>query len=287
MDTTGTNDSQGVFTLEEVERLTPNKTSLPASLAFISSALQRLGITERLNLMSNDPQDVLDACNAIYSLLLQHEKDVEYKGHLRQEVQDARRRLQVEQRERAKLESQLENKERDVFKMSQNARNRDETHKEDAAKARRDAEDLNKRLLANERRVVQMRHEIKRKEKEYEKLQQKLSKYLTENGKTEKTALDIVGQLSRGLRNQNVSPQRPPRQDEGLKTIVSAYETKQQEYKKEIEGLKKALNALQEEHTRALNRVDEKRKSKVEVNRLVDDSFIQGKSTRNISLCFL
>jgi hypothetical protein len=34
--------------------------------------------------MSNDPQHVVETCNAIYGLLLQHEKDVEYKETLKQ-----------------------------------------------------------------------------------------------------------------------------------------------------------------------------------------------------------
>ena len=39
--------------------------------------------------------------------------------------------------------------------------------------AKREAEELGKRLVGVERRVVQMQHEIRRKEKEYERLQER------------------------------------------------------------------------------------------------------------------
>lgn len=67
----------------EIEQMSPSKTSLSSSMNFISSALKRLGISDSLNLMSNDPQHVVETCNAIYGLLLQHEKDVEYKETLK------------------------------------------------------------------------------------------------------------------------------------------------------------------------------------------------------------
>lgn len=49
----------------------------------------------------------------------------------------------------------------------------EEAHRRELAGARREAEELQKRLAAQERRVVQLQHEVKRKEKEYERLQEK------------------------------------------------------------------------------------------------------------------
>lgn len=72
-----------VLSTDEMERMSPSKNSLSSSIKFISSALKRLGITDSLNLMSNDPQHAVETCNAIYGLLLQHEKDVEYKETLK------------------------------------------------------------------------------------------------------------------------------------------------------------------------------------------------------------
>lgn len=72
-----------VLSGDEIEQMSPSKNSLSSSIKFISSALKRLGISDNLNLMSNDPQHVVETCNAIYGLLLQHEKDVEYKEILK------------------------------------------------------------------------------------------------------------------------------------------------------------------------------------------------------------
>jgi hypothetical protein len=49
----------------------------------------------------------------------------------------------------------------------------EEAQKREVAGVRRECEELQKRLAAQERRVVQLQHEVKRKEKEYERLQEK------------------------------------------------------------------------------------------------------------------
>lgn len=49
----------------------------------------------------------------------------------------------------------------------------DEVRREEVRAARRDADDLSKKLAGSERRCVQMQHEIRRKEKEYERLQER------------------------------------------------------------------------------------------------------------------
>ena len=49
----------------------------------------------------------------------------------------------------------------------------EEARKQEVAGVRRECEDLQKRLAAQERRVVQLQHEVKRKEKEYERLQER------------------------------------------------------------------------------------------------------------------
>lgn len=72
-----------VLSADEMERMSPSKNSLSSSIDFISSALKRMGISDSLNLLSNDPQHVVETCNAIYGLLLQHEKDIEYKETLK------------------------------------------------------------------------------------------------------------------------------------------------------------------------------------------------------------
>jgi chromosome segregation ATPase len=168
----------------------------------------------------------------------------------------------------------MESKEREVAGLAQKALTKDASWKDQAAKAKKEVDELQKRLLGSERKIVQMRHEIKRKENEYERLQRRLSKYLADNKKAESAVLDLAGQVSKSLAKSPIK-QRQLYQDDNLKTVVTAYESKQSEYKKEIEELRTALMTLQKEHSEALNTVAERRDPK-EAVRIVDDEFIQG-----------
>lgn len=191
------------------------------------------------------------------------------------EVLESRRLLQIEKKERTKLGCQMESKEREVAGMAQKALSKDASWKDQAAKAKREVDELQKRLLGSERKIVQMRHEIKRKENEYERLQRRLSKYLADNRKAESAVLDLAGQVSKGFAKSPIK-QRQLYQDDNIKTVVTAYESKQAEYKKEIEELRTALMTLQKEHSEALNTVAERRRDPKEAVRIVDEEFIQG-----------
>lgn len=248
--------------------------SLPRSVEFVSSALQRVGIDKSINLMSNQPEDIAETCDAIYTLLVKHEKDIEYKERLKGELLETRQFLQLEKKEKLKLKNHLDSKEKELKSWEAKARVKDETWKDDATKAKREVEDLRRRLKGSESKVVHMTHELKKKEKEYEKLQERLSKYLTDKKKCELAATDIAGKLVKGGGSSTSSGNRHIRCDDGIQSIVTSYENKQAQHVKEINELKAALASLQTEHARAMNAATDKRQVTTEVETIVDKEFM-------------
>lgn len=249
--------------------------SLPRSVEFVSSALQRVGIEKSINLMSNQPEDVAETCDAIYTLLVKHEKDIEYKEKLKGELLESRQFLQLEKKEKLKLRNQIDCKEKELKSWEAKARVKDETWKDDATKAKREVDDLRRRLKGSESKVVHMAHELKKKEKEYEKLQERLSKYLTDKKKCEMAATDIAGKLVKGGGSSTSSGNRSIRFDDGIQSIVTSYENKQAQHVKEINELKAALASLQTEHARAMNAAMDKQQATTEAETIVDKEFIE------------
>lgn len=229
-----------------------------------------MGLCENINLQSNKSSDLVSTCNVIYGLLLQHQKDIKFKDQLKQELQKARLDVQTAEKDRSKLEARLGAKEREIGGITNKARAGDEARREEVTRLRRENEDLQKRNMGYERRVVQMQHEIKRKEKDYERLQERLSHYLADKRRSDTAALDMAGKLSQGLASgaigagalginasmsssQQQQLSRTQRSDEGLKAVVAAYESKQAELARENKDLKSALSSLQAEYKTAIN----------------------------------
>ncbi len=258
-----------------------SEASIHTSVAFLQDTLTGMGLSEELDLMSSEPADVATTCNALYALLLQHQKDAQYKEQLRQEMSRTRSEIKLMDRERSKLEAMLDNKEREIGALSNRARAGEDARKEEVSKARRESDDLQKRLLGSERRLVQMQHEIKRKEKDYERLQERLSHYLADKKRNENAALDMAGKLVTGGAATAALSKSAVRSDEGLKAVVAAYEGKQSELARENKDLRAALSSLQGEYKEALNASMARREADAAAGPVVEESFLRKVPTMN------
>ncbi|KAI3435003.1 hypothetical protein D9Q98_003055 [Chlorella vulgaris] len=246
---------------ELMEGVYASESTLHSSVAFLRSTLAGLGFCQDLNLMSSEPADVVSTCNTIYGLLLQHQKDCKFREQLKQDMHRLRLDMGVADKERGRLETRLAAKEREIGGLSNKAKATSDQHTEQLQAAKKEAEELQKKVVGCERRIVQMQHEIKRKEKEYERLQERLGNYLADRKRSEKAALDMAGKLTQQLqadqpggRGARGGTSAALRSDEGLKAVVAAYEAKQVDLGKENRDLKAALASLQAEYKEALNR---------------------------------
>ncbi|GAB4815629.1 hypothetical protein N2152v2_008085 [Parachlorella kessleri] len=247
--------------------------TLNTSVAFLRNTLAGLGFCQDLNLLSTDPEDVVQTCNTIYGLLLQHQKDSRFKDQLKAEVHRLRLDMQTGEKERVRLDSRLQAKEREIGGLLNKQRAADEACKQEVAGVRRECEDQQKRLAAQERRVVQLQHEVKRKEKEYERLQERLAHHLADKKKSDKAVLDMAGRVTQQLQVEKAVR----RTDEGLKAVVAAYEQRQGELVRENKDLKASLASMQAEYKEVVNRQVKQQQADVAsaAGPLVDDNFLQ------------
>lgn len=239
-----------------------------------------MGLCRKLRLSSNDPRDVVTTANVIYGLLLQHEQDSTYKDGLKTEMQRARADVVAAERDRARYEQRLDAKDREIGAVRNMVKAGEDARKQELGKARREIEDLQKRLMASDRRFVQMQHEIKRKEKEFERLQERLANYLAERRQREKAVLDMVsGQMTfdssnAGGHRTNLPGSINVKSDEGMKAVIAAYEGKQAEMARENRDLKSALASLQAEYKEVLNAATARREADLASGPVFDESFL-------------
>lgn len=108
----------------------------------------------------------------------------------------------------------------------------------------------------------------------------RLSHYLADKKRNEKAVLEMAGQLTQQLAAGSgaTGNSRSIRSDEGIKAVVAAYETKQQELAKENKDLRAALSSLQAEHRQALNLQGTPRGGMAASfgSNVLDESFLKG-----------
>lgn len=143
-------------------------------------------------------------------------------------------------------------------------------HQEELELLVRDRENLQKECTALNHRQIQFQHEIRRKELQYEWLQEKLRRYLAERKRESETSMEIVGRFRKHqppqkeknkitskldeLKQGSSKGGRQPKLDESMvKMIVTAYEEKQKELLAENNDLQTALNNVRKEYAQIMN----------------------------------
>eukprot|EP00210_Caulerpa_lentillifera_P001208 g1164.t1 len=248
------------------------KTTVSRTLA--SSYFVEYGFSGKVNLLASDsPEDTANTLNCIHQLLqrLQHEQ------LLRNDAQAEYRRikgdLQSMEATLQKLRREIEIRERDIGTLKIRDRQMQASHQEELILLIRDRDNLQKECNNLSQRQIQFQHEIRRKEVNYEWLQEKLRKYLADRKKESEASMEIVGRLRKqrpqtdkgkiaskldelipGRSNSANKMTRMPKLDESMvKMIVSAYEEKRQELLAENQDLQNALNNVRKEYAQIMN----------------------------------
>ena len=267
------NGSSYVHTLE---RLSPSKGTAPISqsMAFIQSALQRVGITKSIDLESADPSSVRNVCDAIYTLLLQIEQGEEYKGKLQREVQESRHLINLERKQSQRLKDELEVKEKQLKNSENKSNMRDETVKDELGRYKALTADLRKRVKGGESKLNHMAHALDKKEKEYNRLQERMSAYLSDKKERNQKVTEIAGKVGRIPGTINSLSPRQVRQDDGIQGIISVYESKQRDYVRQIKELKSSLASTEALYADAMNNLEKRQTAAVDSSTTVDTEFI-------------
>ncbi|CAM6090935.1 unnamed protein product [Calypogeia fissa] len=226
--------------------------NLDQCVKYVKQMLNTYGFPSNLDLYSNDPESLVYTINCIYALLQYRQRDIEF----RRSVDDQRQRTMSDMaRLEAKVErqdAQLASKERELSSLTVKAQKAEMAFKGQLEKLQHERDELQRIVAATKQVQVQQNHELKKKEKEYIKLQEKLNQVLTEKKKETKPGLEIMNLLQKEGRQRGTWNSKKADGD-FYKMIVDAYEAKKQELMAENMDLRALLRSMQSDMRDFLN----------------------------------
>ncbi|KAF5725932.1 Afadin- and alpha-actinin-binding protein isoform 3 [Tripterygium wilfordii] len=211
---------------------------------YLNQTLVTFGFPASLDLFANDPVSIARTCNCIYSLLQQRQRDVEF----RESANEQRNRLLSDtSRLEAKverLEAQLQSKDREIATITRTEAKNTAALKAQIEKLQQERDEFQRMVIGNQQVRTQQVHEMKKKEKEYIKLQERLNQVLMEKKKESRSGMEIMNLLQKEGRQRGTWNGKKTDND-FHKKIVDAYEAKNQELITENTDLRALLRSMQ------------------------------------------
>ncbi|KAI4376815.1 hypothetical protein MLD38_014531 [Melastoma candidum] len=218
--------------------------NLDHCVKYLNQTLVTFGFPASLDLFANDPVSIARTCNCVYLLLQQRQRDIEF----RESANDQRQRLLSDiSRLEAKverLESQIEAKGREIATITRTEAKATAQFKAQIEKLQQERDEFQRMVIGNQQVRTQQIHEMKKKEKEYIKLQERLNQVLMEKKKESKSGMEIMNLLQKEGRQRGTWNGKKADND-FHKKIVDAYESKNQELVAENNDLRALLRSMQ------------------------------------------
>ncbi|KAK9817129.1 hypothetical protein WJX72_009977 [[Myrmecia] bisecta] len=269
---TARTEEQAFVALHSPREVFATSTTLESSISYLRSTLATFGFPDNLHLQSPTPQQVADSCNILYALLQQRQKDIEARKESQEQLARLGSNVHASELANERLQNRLAAKERELGVTLNKAKHIKEAYDSGMARLTAERDDLQRVVTDLSRRHVQFQHEIKRKEREFERLQDKLRDMLTEKKREAKANMEATTAI---LQGQTPAGKAVRKTDEAMyKAIVSAYEAKQKDLLAENRDMKAALHNLQAEHRRVVNRQTTQVKQLAAARHLVEEEFV-------------
>ncbi|GBG69427.1 hypothetical protein CBR_g4121 [Chara braunii] len=232
----------------------PDVNNLDASIRYLNQMLVVYGFPSPLDLTPApaDNAAVAKTCNCLYALLQQRQRDIEFRDSMteqRQRLLSATSRLEAKVE---RLETQLTSKDRELTTMTLEKQKMGAAHRVQIDKLQSERDEFQRMSIGMQQLRVQQAHEIRKKEKEYTKLQERLNQVVMEKKKESKAGMDIVNMLQKEGRQRGTWSGKKADSD-FYKMIVDSYEAKKQELLVENADLRASLRSLQADMRELLN----------------------------------
>ncbi|GAU35210.1 hypothetical protein TSUD_204860 [Trifolium subterraneum] len=203
---------------------------------YLNQSLVIFGFPASLDLFANDPVSIARTCNCIYFLLQQRQRDVEFRELL---SDISRLEAKVE-----RLDGQIQVKDREIATITRTEAKNKAALKAQIEKLQLERDEFQKMVIGNQQVRTQQIHEMKKKEKEYIKLQERLNQVLMEKKKESRSGMEIMNLLQKEGRQRGTWNGKKTDND-FYKKIVDAYEVKNQELIAENADLRALLRSMQ------------------------------------------
>ncbi|KAL2502265.1 Afadin/alpha-actinin-binding protein [Forsythia ovata] len=219
---------------------------------YLNQTLVTFGFPASLDLFANDPVSIARTCNCMYALLQQRQRDIEFRESANEQRQRLLSDISRLEAKVERLESHLLTKEREIATMTRTEAKATAALKSQIDKLQQERDEFQRMVLGNQQVRTQQMHEMKKKEKEYIKLQEKLNQVMMEKKKESRSGMEIMNLLQKEGRQRGTWNGKKADSD-FYKKIVDAYEVKNQELVAENADLRALLRSMQVDMREFLN----------------------------------
>ncbi|GFQ03593.1 afadin- and alpha-actinin-binding protein [Phtheirospermum japonicum] len=224
-----------------------NLNNLEHCTKYLNNTLVTYGFPASLDLFANDPQ---------------RQRDVEFRESANEQRQRLLSDISRLEARVERLEAQLSGKDREIAAMTRTEAKAAAAFKHQIDKLQQERDEYQKMVLGNQQARTQQIHEMKKKEKEYIKLQERLNQVINEKKKESRSGMEIMNLLQKEGRQRGTWNAKKADSD-FYKKIVDAYETKNQELVAENADLRALLRSMQVDMREFLNAPNAKKSSSV------------------------
>ncbi|KAL9242264.1 hypothetical protein vseg_016283 [Gypsophila vaccaria] len=248
--------------------------NLEHCIKYLNQTLVTFGFSASLDLFANDPVSVARTCNCVYSLLQQRNRDIEFRESANEQRQRLNSDIARLEAKVERLESQLVTKDKEIATITRTEAKAKAALKAQVEKLQQERDEFQRMVIGHQQVKSQQLHEMKKKEKEYIKLQERLNQVVNEKKKESKSGMEIMNLLQKEGRQRGTWNGKKPDND-FYKKIVDAYEAKNQELIQENNDLRALLRTTQEDMRGFLNAPNGSSRPSTATNEKVDNDLSQ------------
>ncbi|XP_050132259.1 uncharacterized protein LOC126608432 isoform X1 [Malus sylvestris] len=248
--------------------------NLEHCIKYLNQTLVTFGFPASLDLFAKDPVSVARTCNCMYALVQQRQRDVEFRESANEQRQRLLSDISRLEAKVERLEGQLQVKDREIATITRTEAKATAAFKSQIEKLQQERDEFQRMVIGNQQVRTQQMHEMKKKEKEYIKLQERLNQVLMEKKKESRSGMEIMNLLQKEGRQRGTWNGK--RADNDFhKKIVDAYEAKNQELMAENSDLKALLRSMQVDMRDFINAPNGLSKQSRDVNERVETDHTQ------------
>ncbi|XP_019197867.1 PREDICTED: afadin- and alpha-actinin-binding protein [Ipomoea nil] len=219
---------------------------------YLNQTLVTFGFPASLDLFANDPVSIARTCNCVYALLQQRQRDIAFRESANEQRQRLLSDISRLESKVERLDLELQGKDREIATLTRENAKAVAAFKAQIDKLQKERDEFQKMVLGNQQVRTQQIYEMKKKEKEYVKLQERLNQVVMEKKKESRSGMEIMNLLQKEGRQRGTWNAKKADND-FYKKIVDAYEVKNQELAAENADLRALLRSMQTDMRKFLN----------------------------------
>ncbi|KAM3394941.1 afadin- and alpha-actinin-binding protein isoform X2 [Capsicum annuum] len=241
---------------------------------YLNQTLITFGFPVSLDLFAHDPVSIARTCNCVYALLQQRQRDIEFRESANEQRQRLLSDISRLEAKVERLESQLQAKDREIATITREEAKATAVLKVQIDKLQKERDEFQRMVLGNQQVRTQQIYEMKKKEKEYIKLQERLNQVMMEKKKESRSGMEIMNLLQKEGRQRGTWNGKKADND-FYKKIVDAYEAKNQELVAENADLRALLRSMQADMREFLNAPNGSSRQSTSSNERLDNDHLQ------------